>query len=182
MNDRTEDTLMKDARSLERSLPPPRDLWPAIEAEIAKPRRTWFQPVFAQAAAIMLLVGASSSLTYLLVKDDGASTIAVQPGYVFSETSFGSDYSLGPAFTDARGGLAAKLDKQLSKLSPEDRAEVERNLEVVRAAIQQMNEELAQDPDNARLQSLLLNTYREELMIMRRVSDLTQSVTVRNDM
>ena len=182
MNDRIEDELLRDARGLQKSAPPPRDLWPAIEAEISRPARTWFSPLVAQAAAVVLLVGASSGLTYLLVKDDGGATIAVQPEYVFNEASFGSSYSLGPGFTDARGGIAAKLDSQLEKLSPEDRAGIEENLALVRTAIQQINEELAQDPDNVRLQTLLLKTYREELMIMRRVSSLTQTVTTRNDM
>ena len=120
-------------------------------------------------------------LTYFAVKDDGSATIAVQPGYVFDEASFGGTYKLGPGFTDAHGGLASKLDTQLERLSPEERADVEQSLKMIRDAIDQINAELAEDPDNAHLQALLLKTYREELTVMRKVSDLTQNVMSRND-
>ena len=75
-----------------------------------------------------------------------------------------------------------KLDAQLQRerLSPE-RANVEANLKLIRDAIDQINAELAGAEDNAHLQALLLKTYREELAVMRKVSDLTQTVMSRTD-
>jgi hypothetical protein len=69
----------------------------------------------------------------------------------------------------------------LLRLSPEAREEVEQNLAIIRGAILQINEALQKEPDNALLQELLLNTYREELALMRRVGGLTQHVMSRKD-
>ena len=179
MNDK--DDIMLNAARLSQHIEPERDLWPDIEQSLTPPRRRNWAPMLAQAASVVLLVAASSAVTYFAVKDDGAASIAVQPDYVFDQASFGAAYNLGPGFTDARSGLVAKLDTQLAKLSPEERAGVEENLQFIRDAIDQINAELAEDPDNAHLQALLLKTYREELMMMRKVSDLTQNVMSRND-
>ena len=55
-----DDKLMEAARALETEIAPERDLWPDIENAIAKPSRGRWNKVFAQAAAVVLLVGASS--------------------------------------------------------------------------------------------------------------------------
>ena len=179
MNDK--DDIMQNAARLSQRIEPERDLWPDIEQSLTAPRRRNWTPMLAQAASVVLLVAASSAVTYFAVRDDGSASIAVQPEYVFEQAAFGADYNLGPGFTDARSGIVAKLDMQLERLSPEDRAGVEENLKMIRNAIDQINAELAEDPDNAHLQALLLKTYREELMMMRKVTDLTQNVMSRND-
>ena len=179
MNDH--DDIMLDAARLSQRIQPERDLWPDIEQSLEPQRRRNWAPMLAQAASVVLLVAASSAVTYFAVKGDDATSIAVQPEYVFDRAAFGADYNLGPGFTDARSGLASKLDTQLERLSAEERADVEKNLKMIRNAIDQINAELAEDPDNAYLQALLLKTYREELTVMRKVSDLTQSVMSRND-
>lgn len=176
-----QDDIMRDAARLSQRIQPERDLWPDIEQSLEPQRRRNWTPMLAQAASVVLLVAASSAVTYFAVRDDTPASIAVQPEYVFDQAAFGANHNLGPGFTDARSGLASKLDTQLEKLSPEQRADVEENLMMIRNAIDQINAELAEDPDNAYLQTLLLKTYREELAVMRKVSDLTQNVMSRND-
>jgi hypothetical protein len=181
-----EDKLTKAASQLAKEITPERDLWPGIEAAIvetaAEPRRGRRTPMLAQAAAVALLVGASSSLTYLAVKDDSATVVPVPtPNYEFSRAAFGTNYTLGPGYQDAHADLASKLDEELAKLSPEERDDVERTLAVIREAINDINVALAADPDNAYLQELLQKTYREELTVMRRVGGLTRNVMLRND-
>ena len=44
-----------------------------------------------------------------------------------------------------------------------------------------MNLALEEDPENILMQERLLNTYREELTLLRRVSGLTRNVMLRND-
>lgn len=178
---RQDDKLMERASRLSKETPPQRDLWAGIEQAIDAPRAKRWSPMFAQAAAVLLLVGASSGITYLAVTGDGETTLAVQPEYVFNEAAFGESYSLGPGFIDARSGLAARLDTQIEKLPAEERANIEANLTMIRDAIAEINAELGKDPDNAQLQSLLLKAYREELMIMRQIGELTRRVTTRND-
>ena len=63
------DELLARARDLSTSISPQQDLWPGIEAAISKPRVSRWTPRFAQAAAVLLLIGASSGLTWLTTKD-----------------------------------------------------------------------------------------------------------------
>jgi hypothetical protein len=95
--------------------------------------------------------------------------------------NFGSQYHLGPDFLDARNELAARLDDELERLSPETRAEVRKNLDTIRAAIVEINAALAKEPNNALLQGLLMNAYRGELAVMSRVDGMANSVLRRTD-
>ena len=181
----TDDRMIAAARQLQTEIRPERDLWPDIAATIAIPKRSRWTPIFAQAAAVVLLVGASSSLTFLVVKDQQAEVVrptqVMTTEMVFEQMSFGGNYRLGPGFQEARGGLASKLDQQLNRLSSESRAEVERNMQVISDAINEINLALGKEPDNVLLQELLLSTYREELRLMHRIGGLTDNVMKRND-
>ena len=181
MNEDTDDKMIATARQLSTEISPDRDLWPEIATAIAAPRQSRWTPMFAQAAAVVLLIGASSSLTYLAVKDDQVQPVVITSDLLFEQASFGNRYSLGVGYQEAHGDLAAQLDTELARLSPESRADVEKNLTLIRAAITQINEALENEPDNALLQDLLLSTYREELAIMQRVGGLTQHVMSRSD-
>ena len=55
------------------------------------------------------------------------------------------------------------------------------NLTLIHDAIAEINVALERDPENILLQERLLNTYREELALLRRVSSLTRNVMLRND-
>lgn len=178
----TDERLMEAARGLKTEIAPARDLWPGIEAAIRDTgQKRRYPAMFAQAAAVILLVGASSGLTYLMTKDAARPVTVVAPELVFDQVAFGDGYSLGPGFQDARGSVASNLDRELERLSAEDRAEVEKNLDLIRTAIAEINAALEKDPHNALLQELLLKTYREELNVMRQVRGLTRDVMSRND-
>ena len=183
MNVETDDKLMAAAAQLSTEIAPERDLWPEIEARIEVPaRRSRWTPYLAQAAAIVLLIGASSSVTYMMTKSGpnvspGTTALGLDSDFV----SFGGNYELGQGFQNARNNLAAQMDLELDRLSPDVRAEVEENLAVIRNAITEINSALEEEPDNVLLQELLLKTYREELTVMRKVGGLTQNVMSRND-
>ena len=184
MNTESDDRLTAAARQLAQEIKPERDLWPEIEAAITEPvrERSRWAPTFAQAAAVVLLIGGSSGLTYLAVKDEPAVTVPVySPGYEIQRAAFGTSHNLGSDYQDARADLASRLDQQLVRLSPEEREDVEKTLVVIHEAIADINAALEEDPDNAYLQELLQKTYREELNVMRRVSGLTRNVMLRND-
>ena len=182
MNDiERDDKLIAAASTLSTEISPDKDLWPGIAEAIAQPKRSRWTPVFAQAAAIVLLIAASSGATYFAVKDQQRIIEIVPPGLVFEQASFGGRYTLGVDYQEARGDLVAQLDIELARLSPEARAEVELNLSMIRGAIAQINEALTDEPDNALLQELLVKTYREELALMQHVGGLTQYVMSRKD-
>ena len=179
MND---EQLMKAAAGLKQGIRPERDLWPgiveAIEAPAPKRRNS---PMLAQAAAVVLLVGASSFLTYTLTKNQVPETVVTSPDMLFEQASFGNRYNLGPGFQDARNALVAELEEEMQKLSPEARLDIETNLTLIHDAVNAMNIALEQDPENIFIQERLLKTYREELALLRRVSGLTHNVMLRND-
>lgn len=180
MNKEFDDKLDTAARQLATEMSPGRDLWPGIEQAIRVPprRRT---PWYAQAAAVVLLVGASSAVTYVAVRGDAGPTVSVSPELVFEQAAFGGNYHLGPGFQDARRSLRAQLDAELQRLSPEAQVDIQANLDVIHAAIVEINAALEEEPDNVLLQSKLLGAYREELTLLRRVSGLTRNVMTRND-
>ena len=188
--DRFDDAIMEDARKLATGIAPERDLWPDIEAAIDSPAPTRrVMPFFAQAAAVLVLVGASSAVTYTFTRQNVdvvngtpvASNPAVGVEFDAEFASFGEDYTLSPSFTDARTNLEAELEFELERLSPEARKTVEDNLAIIRGAIREINAELSADPDNELLQDLLIQSYREELAVMRDVGELAREVMLRND-
>jgi hypothetical protein len=178
-----EDKLMDAARALETELAPSRDLWPEIESAIARPSRPRWNTVFSRVAALVLLVGASSGLTYLAMQEKMSTPGPedVGAGLTFERASFGAEYILGPDYQDARNNLRARLDEELGRLSPEARAEVEKNIRSIRAAINEINRALANEPDNALLQELLLGTYKDELSLMMKVDGVANAAMARTD-
>ena len=181
MNEEYDDKFDKAAAALRKGIRPQHDLWPGIEAAIAGSRspalrRSRWSPMLAQAAAVVLLVGATSGLTWLLVKNDTpVAPVEYQVSRVFDQVAYGEDYQV------AREGLVVELDQELERLSPEAREEVRRNLEVIRTAIRDISIALEDDPNNPLLQQLLLDTYRDELRVMYQVNGLTRNVMSRND-
>lgn len=181
MTHSNDDKLSIDARGLATEISPERDLWPGIADAITAPQPRRWTPIFAQAAAVLLLVGVSSMVTYVAVKDDQQPVIEVQPDLLFEQTSFGNRYHLGPGFQDARNALVAEFEAEIERLSPETRAEIKTSLELVQKAIFDINQALEQEPGNVLLQERLLRTYREELALLRRVGGLTRDMMNRND-
>lgn len=178
MND---DKLMQAATKLKRDIRPQRDLWPNIATAIEQPAERRWTPMLAQAAAIVLLIGASSAITFFAVKDNGPVTVIASPDMIFEQASFGNRYQLGEGFHDARNALVADLEVELQRLPPESRKNIEANITIIHSAINEMNRELENDPQNLLLQERLLNTYGEELALLRRVSGLSRNVMLRND-
>lgn len=184
-----DEEIMDRAAQLATSIRPGRDLWPGIARAIAAPaiqKRPLWNVAWAQAAAVVLLVAGSSMLTYLVTTRGEVATVprAVEsPVLVFEPVSgsFGSQYNLGPDFQDARRTLADRLEAELERMSPEAREAVLTNVETIRNAIEDLNKALAREPDNVLLQELLINTYRDELSLMRQVDGISMAAAQRYD-
>ena len=181
MNTEFDDKLDRTARQLATEISPERDLWPGIVEAITTPKRSRWTPMLAQAAAVVLLVGMSSAVTYIVTKDSSGPVVSVAPELVFEQAAFGGNYHLGPGFQDARNSLRDDLDIELARLSDESREDVQANLDLIHQVIVDINKALEQEPDNVLLQQKLLQAYREELTLLRRVGGLTRDVMRRND-
>ena len=128
----------------------------------------------------------SCSITALWLADDGGTTVpelGTTTPLVFEPVSgsFGSQYFLGPDYIDARRVVSANFDEHLQDLSPEAREEVLANIETIRQAIEEINVALAEDPDNVLLQELLIETYHDELDVMKRVDVISNYAMIRDD-
>ena len=181
MTDIFDDKLLQAAAQLDREISPQRDLWPGVAQAIETPQRPWWTPMLAQAAAVVLLVGASSAVTYVAVREPQPQVVQIAPTLVFERASFGRGHELGDEFIDARNALVAEMDVELERLAPTSRAEVESNIELIQEAIYEINQALEQEPNNTLLQQRLLSAYREELTLLRRVGGLTRNIMMRND-
>ena len=95
---------------------------------------------------------------------------------------FGTDYTLGNKYLDARELLEVGLEDKLDTLLPETRVSVVENLNTIRLAINEINAALADEPDNSLLQELLLSNYHEEMSLMIRVGGIANSAMRRDDM
>ena len=175
------DKYVAAASQLATEISPERDLWPEIAESIAPQRSARWMPAFAQAAIVVLLIGASSGLTFLAMKDNQQPAQVITPDLLFEPTAFSSGYALGPEYLEARSDIAAQLDEELGRLAPEVRADVEKNLQLIRTAIAEINAALEQEPTNTLLQQLLLNAYQDELAFMHQVGGLTNRVMSRKD-
>ena len=180
------DKMTMAASQLATEIAPSRDLWPGIEEAIKAPRAPRQTPWYAQAAAVFLLVGASSMVTYSVVKNDETSTpqtvVQVVPtNMIFERAAFGGDHTLESVYGRAAGGVESNLDRELANLSPEARDDVRRNLAVIQQAITDISRALEEEPSSAFLQELLVDAYRNELELMNRVGGMTQRVMARKD-
>jgi hypothetical protein len=182
MNDEDRnDSLIASAGKLATEISPERDLWPGIAKSIAQPRRSRWTPMLAQAAAVVVLIGASSGVTFMAMKDNQQPVQIATPELFVEQASFGGSNALGPEYLEIRGDIVAQLEEDLVRLSPETRADVEKNLQVIRSAIAEINTALEAEPTNTLLQDLLLRTYQDELAVMHRVGGVTQRVMSRKD-
>lgn len=175
------DELIAMAGALKAEISPERDLWPGISEGIARPRRSRWTPILAQAAAVVLLVGASSSVTYLAVSKDKDPFASASPQLTVEPVAFAQRSALGPKYQQARIDMTSQYELELAKLDEDTRAEVEKNLKVIHGAIDEINKALAGDPENVLLQEFLLNAYQDEFRLMNRIGGLTQQVMSRTD-
>jgi hypothetical protein len=192
MSTRDRDPLDKALADLPQEVPPDRDLWPAIRAQIeaeqaqkTKPRG--FTPRWYQLAAGVLLIVASSLTTFVLMRDSSheASMVAEndppRPALVAMPTSF-ANYQLGEDYSKARATLDAAFEERLALLPPAAREKVERNLGEIRSAARDIADTLAQHPTDPLLQELLMSTYQSELQLLADVTQMTPAPATRVDL
>ena len=149
------------AAQLPRSIEPPRDLWPAIEARIAPPPRRARGWRIALAAAALAAVAAGSSLTtaWLMNGTDGPPAVsAAAPREA--------------AYLRATGALVQELALRRDELAPETVAVLDRNLEIIDRAIQESRAALAADPANADLAELLWASYERKVSFLEQAARL----------
>lgn len=163
-----------------REIRPGRDLWPDIEARIdaedrrlVAPRSWWQSPIVSAAS----LVVAASALTFALTRPG----VIAEPGSTAGLQATTASM-LDPGFLANRKRLENSLEGRLSELSPEMQGLVRQNLASIRGSLNEINMALAEDPDNADLQDLLLSTYEQELQVMTEITKMPEASARRIDL
>jgi hypothetical protein len=172
---------VKRLDELAQSLPPPRDLWPAISAAIeadklaavtpvSAPRRYgWQRPAGALAAAIALVtVGVFIGKSITPATGPTPTTTASNPEP--------QSNVLDAAFRDAnyrkqRDALMVEAQNRLATMPTAEREKVAASLATLRRSITEIEAALGRDPANALLQELLVSSCQEEMRALTAVRE-----------
>ena len=154
--------LVTAAAALPKSIPPKRDLWGDIARRLGKRergngKRVWRERAFwrrALAAAAVLVIALG---IYRLLPPITAHYRPAGQGWVAVQADFDR----------ASGELGRALALERHRLRPETVALLERNLEIIDAAIAESRAALARDPANAELRGLFAAAYRHKVELLR---------------
>ena len=172
-------------RELSRDVPPPRDLWKGISAEIAKDgprdaraaggsrlRPTGMQWAALAAVICALAVGMWLGRTLLPVGGSQSSErMASNGGAEFVAAAYVND----PRYTKQRASMIRALEEQLKSLPSETQQKVASSLKTIRGSMQDIQAALGLDPGNALLQELLVNTYQDEMRVLTAVHEASDA-------
>lgn len=174
MTDVTNANAGGELRGLQRDVPPARDLWPDIEAAIRNER----EPPLPQAAATRwrparsafgLVAGLALLASGILI---GRVLLPPAPVSIASETTASTqvlpvaNFTPGAAYEAARAAELAQLPARLAALPQATREQVRLSLDTLQRSISEISAALGQEPANALLQSLLIDTYQEEMRVL----------------
>jgi hypothetical protein len=170
---------VKRLDELAQSVPPSRDLWPAIAAAIEADkaagvtsiqvqRRYGWRPAGAMAAAVALvavgvLIGQSISPNDTRIA--GNPTTQTDPNV--SRTAFQRDAN----YRKQREVLVAEVQKRLESMPAAERDKVAASLKTLSRSITEIEAALGRDPANALLQELLVSSCQEEMRALTAVHE-----------
>ena len=178
--------ILGRASELPRSIDPPAAAWSNIrqaierDAEVlerAPASRTWWRPLTA-AAAVLVVAAVSSSATYLYVTRDRGDlvlspNIATRPA---GETpaSFAAFTIEENNYLRTASILQELLDSQQAALAPETVVQLRASLRTIDEAILEARNALARDPANRVLIEMLSASYRQKVDLLRRSTEMTR--------
>jgi predicted anti-sigma-YlaC factor YlaD len=148
--------LFARTAELPRSIDPPRDLWPAIDAELDT-ARVYSRSFWLIAAAVALVLVTAAVTSFLHREWDSAMARKLK-GLESADPSVGA----GPTTEELLRSLEAQ------DLPPETMAIVQRNLAVIDVAIAELEAALERDPGNDELARMLVSTHRKKAELVER--------------
>jgi hypothetical protein len=174
----------KSLRDLPQSVTPPRDLWPEIEARLAKERAEAgrstrsLRPSRGQWLSLAAAVGSLAIGVWLgrsmlpAAAPVAGTTPAVATGEpAVLKAAFVSD----PRYLQQRESLIRSVEAQLKQLSPQTQEKVGASLATIRKSMQDIQAALGRDPGNVLLQELLVNTYQDEMRVLTAVHEASDA-------
>lgn len=173
-NDESMRRLLAEAAELPRSIEPPRDLWPEIEARLGERRPpaavAWRRFVYQAVAAIFFM--ALGAVLALALRPAERPEIGPGDGDVRAASLAGvSDFATAEAeYLRAKDQLWLLALSRRDELSPVAMRVVERNLRIIEAAIRDLRGALADDPENSQIEGMLLAKHRQGIEILQRLT------------
>jgi hypothetical protein len=170
---------VKRLDELAQSVPPSRDLWPAIAAAIEADkaagvastqaqRRYGWRPAGAMAAAVALVavgVWIGQSISPNTTQIAGNPTTQADPN--ISHTAIQRDAN----YRKQRDALMVEVQNRLSTMPAAERDKVAASLATLRRSITEIEAALGRDPANALLQELLVSSCQEEMRALTAVRE-----------
>lgn len=166
MNETKRTAGVGDLAALRRDVPPARDLWPAIESAIrpdTAPRRAARPWALGLAAGIVALASGIWIGRVLLPGEAVMPVAATVPAPAVAQWAA---FDPGASYEAARAAELAQLPARLAALPQPARDQVRGSLEALQRSIAEIRAALGQEPANALLQSLLIDTYQEEMRVL----------------
>jgi len=165
-------SLLRDAESLPRAIEPPRDLFPAIRSTLSRGgphSRAWLGWAGLAASLLILLTAAA---LFLGPREAQAPAAAESP---LPAASFATSRYLAAEdeYRRATEQLLAALEERKAGLAPETVEVVERNLQIIDAAIAEVKTALDADPADSRNGEFLTALQRQKIQLLRRASRLS---------
>ncbi len=147
--------LQGQLQSLPAELTPARDLWPEVARQLDRnPRQRWLP--LAMAASVLVSV-LSATLTWQLYQQRQTELSVATAEQLLQQ--------LESPYSQARVSYAEQWPKVRAALDPETAVIVERNLEIIRNAHQELAKALKKRPDDPALQQLMRQTLAKELEV-----------------
>ncbi len=162
---------------LAQSLPPSRDLWPAIAAAIeadraaaatpAHRRSRWLPAVGMAAAVALVTLGVFIGRIITPAPQTVAGTATTQQGEIALMPAALRDAN----YRKQRDALLLEVDNRLKSMPAAEREKVAASLATLRRSIGEIEAALGRDPANALLQELLVSSCQEEMRALTAVRD-----------
>jgi len=166
------DPLSERLSSISRDVPPPRDLWPGIARAVTRiPRRSWPLALAATLASACL----ATAVTWVVIHSRGGSV----PPHEGALHAPSFEEPTDAHYVAARAALEQSYRERMGLLDPATRVRIERSLEIIRAAHEDIRKALAADPASPLLEELLQSTVHDELDLYDQVVRATQPAVTR---
>jgi hypothetical protein len=172
-NDSDGTRRIRSLDQLAQDIPPPRDLWPGIAAEITKDAqgagtRNGANPLTRSQWAALAAMVAALAVGVWLGRNvlPGASQSVPVTDIGGPQGVVAASYMNDPRYMRDRAELVRSLDAKLKTLPPETQQKVTGSLETIRKSIADIQAALGRDPGNALLQELLVNSYQDEMRVL----------------
>lgn len=157
--------LLRQLKSLPNEVQPEHDLWPTIEDRLqVHPSRVNRWLTGAVAASILVSVG----LTVFLVKSQQQISQLQEQSVVAQSHNL---QQVEQQYQLAKAGLLTELSKIEAFSSEPSREALEKQLDLIDAAIKQIKQAMQQEPNNPFLAQMLVNTYQQQLTMLEKLSN-----------